>query len=138
MVEDLKKFWMVSRLLSLLLMMGFHKALFLVQPFLLFINDLPVIVLLKIAVYADDTTLYCRYDKASGMWKQVVISSGLESDLRDTVEWGNRWIVSFSARKTQLVSFDQSSNSGVTDIKMDKAVLGREVIIPFVRSIIYF
>ena len=57
------------------------------------------------------------------MWKQVKMSSGLESDLRDTVEWGNRWLVSFNAGKTQLVSFDQSSNSGVIDIKMDKAVL---------------
>ena len=91
--------------------------------FLLFINDLPDIVLSKIAIYADDTTLYCSCDKASDMWKQVEMSSGLESDLRDTVEWGNRWLVSFNAGKTQLVSFDRSSNSGVIDIKMDKAVL---------------
>ena len=91
--------------------------------FLLFINDLPDIVLLKIAIYADDTTLYCSCDKASDMWKQVEMSLGLESDLRDTVEWGNRWLVSFNAGKTQLVSFDRSSNSGVIDIKMDKAVL---------------
>ena len=32
-------------------------------------------------------------------------------------------VSSFNAGKTQLVSFDQSSNSGVIDIKMDKAVL---------------
>ena len=31
--------------------------------FLLFINDLPDIVLLKIAIYADDTTLYSGCDK---------------------------------------------------------------------------
>ena len=78
--------------------------------FLLFINDLPDIVLSKIAIYADDTTLYCSCDKASGMWKQVEMSSGLESDLRDTVEWDNRWLVSFNARKTQLVSFAWSFN----------------------------
>ena len=91
--------------------------------FFLFINDLPDIALLKIAIYADDTTLYCSCDKASDIWKQVEMSSSLESDLRDTVEWGNRWRVSFNAGKTQLVSFDQSSNSGVIDIKMEKAVL---------------
>ena len=51
------------------------------------------------------------------------MSSDLESDLRDTVEWGNRWLVSFNARKTQLVSFDWLSNSGVIDIKLEKAVL---------------
>ena len=91
--------------------------------FLLFINDLPDIVLSKIAIYADDTTLYSGCDKASDMWKQLEMSSDLESDLRDTVEWGNRWLVSFNAGKTQLVSFDWSANSGVIDIKMDKAVL---------------
>ena len=45
--------------------------------FLLFINDLPDIVLSKIAIYADDTTLYCSCDKASDMWKQVEMSSSL-------------------------------------------------------------
>ena len=28
----------------------------------------------------------------------------LESDLRDTVDWGRKWLVDFSAGKTQLVS----------------------------------
>ena len=41
--------------------------------FLLFINDLPDIVLLKFAIYVDDITLYSSCDKASDMWKQVEI-----------------------------------------------------------------
>ena len=53
--------------------------------FLLFINDLPDMVLSKVAIYADGTTLYCSCDKACDMWKQLEMSSGLESDLRDTV-----------------------------------------------------
>ena len=28
----------------------------------------------------------------------------LESDLRDTVDWGRKWLVDFSAGKAQLVS----------------------------------
>ena len=36
----------------------------------------------------------------------------LESDLRDTVYWGRIGLVDFSAGKTQLVSFDQSNNTG--------------------------
>ena len=75
--------------------------------FFLFINDLPDIVLSKIAIYVDDTTLYSVCQKASDMWKRVEISLGFESDLRDTVDWGRRWLVSFNAGKTQLVSFDQ-------------------------------
>ena len=49
--KDLKWFWMVSCLLSVLLMLEFHKALLLVPTlFLLFINDFPDIVLSKIAI----------------------------------------------------------------------------------------
>ena len=66
-------------------------------------SGLADIVLLKIAIYGDDTTLYSDCDKASDMWKQVEMSSDLESDLKDTVEWGNRWLVSFNTGKAQLV-----------------------------------
>ena len=47
----------------------------------------------------------------------------LESDLRDTVDWGKKWLVDFKAGKTQLVSFDQSNNNGTVDVKMDGSVL---------------
>ena len=33
---------------------------------------------------------YFGFDQRSDMWKQVEMSSDLETDLRDTVEWGNR------------------------------------------------
>ena len=39
------------------------------------------------------------------------------------MEWGSRWLVSFNAKKTQLAFFSCSYNSGVIDIKMNKAVL---------------
>ena len=47
----------------------------------------------------------------------------LESDLQDIVDWGRKWLVDFSAGKTQLVSFDQSNNNGSLDVKMDGSVL---------------
>ena len=62
-----------------------------------------------IAIYADDTTLYSKYDQASDLWKQLQFASELESDLRDTVDWGKKWLVDFNTGKTQLVSFDQSN-----------------------------
>ena len=46
------------------------------------------------------------------------MASELESDLRDTVEWGKKWLVDFNAGKTQLVSFDRSNNNGSIDVKM--------------------
>ena len=51
------------------------------------------------------------------------MASELESDLRDTVDWGRKWLVDFSAGKTQLVSFDRSNNTGAIDVKIDGSVL---------------
>ena len=71
--------------------------------FLLYINDLPDDVICDIAIYADDTTLYSKCDQASDLWQQLELVSELESDLRDTVDWGRKWLVDFNAGKTQLV-----------------------------------
>ena len=51
------------------------------------------------------------------------MASELESDLRDTVDWGRKWLVDFNAGKTQLVSFDRSNNTGAIDVKMDGSIL---------------
>ena len=52
--------------------------------FLLYINDLPDDVICDNAIYADDSTLCCKYDQASDLWQQLELDSELESDLRDT------------------------------------------------------
>ena len=90
--------------------------------FLLYINDLPDDVICDIAIYGDDTTLYSKCDRASDLWQQLELASELESDLRDIVDWGKKWLVDFNAGKTQLVSFDRSNNNGSIDVKMDRSV----------------
>ena len=94
--------------------------------FLLYINDLRDDNVCDIATYADDTSLYSKCDQASDMWQQLELVSELESDLRDTVDWGKKWLVDFNAGKTQLVSFDQSNNNGSIDVKMDGSVLEKK------------
>ena len=94
--------------------------------FLLYINDLPDDVICNIAIYADDTTLYSKYDQAYDLWQQLELASELESDLRDTVDWGRKWLDDFIAGKTQLVSFDRSKNTGAIDVKMDGSALEEE------------
>ena len=70
--------------------------------FLLYINNLPDNVICNIAIYADDTiTLYSKCDRASDLWQQLELASELESDLRDTVDWGRKWLVDFNAEKTR-------------------------------------
>ena len=71
--------------------------------FMLYINDLPDDVICNIAIYADDTTHYSKCDQASDLWQQLELASELESDVRDTAEWGKKWFADFNAGKTQLV-----------------------------------
>ena len=64
------------------------------------------------------SSLLIRY-----LWQQLELTSELESNLRDTVDWGKKWLVDFNAGKTQLVLFDRSNNTGAIDVKMDGSVL---------------
>ena len=56
--------------------------------FLLYIIGLSDDVICNIAIHADDTTLYSKCDQVSDLWQQLELASELESDLRDTVDWG--------------------------------------------------
>ena len=90
--------------------------------FQLYITDLPDVIF-NIAIPSDDTNLYSKCDQASDLWQQLELASKLESDLRDTVNWGRKWLVHFNTEKTWLVSFDRSNNTGTIDVKMDGSVL---------------
>ena len=62
----------------------------------------------------------------SDLWQQIELASELESGLRDTMDWGTKWLVDFNAGKNQLVSFDHSNNNGSIDVKMDESVLEKK------------
>ena len=91
--------------------------------FLLYINDLPDDVICDIAIYADDTNLYIKCDQASDLWQKLELVSEPESDLRETVDSGKKWLVDFNAGKTHLVLSDRSNNNGFIDVKMNGSVL---------------
>ena len=55
--------------------------------------------------------------------EQSESNNELESDLRDTVDLGRKWLVDYNAGKTQLVLFHQSNSTGAIDVKMDESVL---------------
>ena len=91
--------------------------------FLLYINDLPDDVIFDVAIHADDTTLYSKWDQAYDLWQQLKLASGLESNLQDTVDWGKRWLVDFNAGKTQLVFIDWTNSTGAIVVKTNGSVL---------------
>ena len=49
--------------------------------FLIYINDLPDDVICDTGIYADNTTLCSKCDRASNLWQQLQLASELESDL---------------------------------------------------------
>ena len=83
----------------------------------------PQFVYYYTTIYADDTTLYFKCDSASDLWQHLQLDSLLESDLRDTVDWGTKWLVDFNAGKTQLALFDQSNNAVAIDLDMDEPIV---------------
>ena len=88
-------------------MQEFLKDLFLVLLYIVFyytlVNNLPADVICNITVYADDTTLCSKCDQASNLWQELELVSEFESDIQDTVDLGKKWLIDFSAAKTELV-----------------------------------
>ena len=41
----------------------------------------------------------------------------------ETLDWGKKWLIDFSAGKTQLISFDRSNNIGSVDVNINGSVL---------------
>ena len=60
--------------------------------FLLYINGLPDVIC-NIAIYTNDTPLYSKCDQASDLWQELELAFELESDLRDIVDYGRKWLV---------------------------------------------
>ena len=61
--------------------------------------------------------------------QQLELTSELESDLRDIVEWGRKWLVGFNAEKTQLVLFDRSNKTCAIcaiDVKRNGSLLEKK------------
>ena len=54
--------------------------------FLIYINELLGDVIINIAVYADDTTLYSKCDQSSDLRQKLELASEFESDSSDTVD----------------------------------------------------
>ena len=65
------------------LMLEFFKGPFLDLYFSYYtlMTFVMMLSLILLAIYADDTTLYSKCDRASDLWQQLELASELESDL---------------------------------------------------------
>ena len=67
--------------------------------FLIFINYLPDNLLSKVAIFADDTSLYSYLNEKSNLSDQTELSDNLEHDLSSVSSWGSKWLVTFNSKK---------------------------------------
>ena len=104
-------------------MLVFPKAQSLALPFFIFINDLPDNILSKLAIYADDTTVYSCLGKTNDVFDKVEMAAELEVDLRTVVEWGDKWLVTFNSSKTKLLSINQFKDPFLPSVMMNGAEL---------------
>ena len=91
--------------------------------FLLYINDLPDDVIVKLLSMLMILLSILSVIRHLILWQQLELVYELESDLRDTVDWGRKWLFGFNAGKAQMVSFDRSNNTGAIDVELDGSVL---------------
>ena len=61
--------------------------------FLLYINELSDDVICKVNIYADNATLYSKYDQACDLCQQLDLASELEYDLQDTENEAGRGLL---------------------------------------------
>ena len=119
-------FWVRNLHKNIQLMLEFLKGAFLVLHFsyctlITFLMMLSVILPSMLMILLS-TVNVIRHLICGSNWYLVLVSK-IKSDLQDTVDWERKWLVNFNAGKTQLVSFDQSKNTGVINVKMDVFVL---------------
>ena len=76
--------------------------------FLMFIDDLFDVVDNNLDVFADDSTLWSSIPEIS---KRVLVAKSLNSDLVKIAEWATRWIVTYNAGKTELVTFSRKHDT---------------------------
>ena len=115
-------FWMGNLLGNIQLIVVFFKAPSLVLQFP-YSTLMTFLMTLLITLLSTLMILLSILSLTRHSWQQLDLAAELESDLKDTVDWGKKWLVDLNAGKIQLVSFDRSNNTGATDMKKDGSVL---------------
>ena len=110
---------MRSLLKNIQLMVEFLKALFLALHFscytlMVFLMMLSMVSLSMLIIVLSILSLI----------KHLICGNNLNwllnlNLINKTLDWGKKWLSDFNVGKTQLVSFDQSNNTGSIDLKMD-------------------
>ena len=96
--------------------------------FLILVNDLPDCILSKLAIYANDATFSSSLDKTKDLFDKVELAADLEDNLRIAVEWRQKWLVTFNASKTKLLSINLFREPILPSVFMNESTLSIESI----------
>ena len=69
----------------------FARILVFLKALILVLRFSSYTVLTFVMMLSHDTVLYSKCDQASDLWQQLELASELESDVRDTVDWDQKW-----------------------------------------------
>ena len=72
--------------------------------FLLYVNDIPVSVICKIKLFADDTKIWNTIKTQSD-------SQSLQSDLNLLSKWSDEWLLRFNIDKCHVMNIDRKSKA---------------------------
>ena len=84
--------------------------------------NLPDYVLSRIGIYADDTTLYSSLGKSVFLRRR----NQLVNLIISIVEWGDRWLATFNATETKLLSFNRHRDPLLVHVEMNGIELPEE------------
>ena len=90
--------------------------------FLLFVNELPDALQSQLALYADNSTIFCS-SLGRREASRTELGSMLDRDLAQVLAWGQDWIVTFNDRKTKLISVSRSKDRNFPAVHMGSQVL---------------
>ena len=97
-IDSFDCFWMGSVHKNIQLMLEFLKAPFLVLHFSYY-TLMTFLMMLSVILLSMLMILFSKCDQTSDLRQQLELASEHESDPRDTVDWGRKWLVDFKCWK---------------------------------------
>ena len=88
-IDGFERFWMGSLRKNIQLILEFLKAPFLVLHFSYY-TLMTFLMMLSVILLSMLMIVLSKCDQASDLWQQLELASKLESDIRDTVDWGRK------------------------------------------------
>jgi hypothetical protein len=90
--------------------------------FILYINDIVGEVNLDLRIYADDTTIFLKFDDP---WQAA---REIEQNLEYIQEWAKKWLITFNPSKTVSLTFSRKREPEIPQISMANTEINNQTV----------